>query len=1115
MDRYYVKIPTKNIMSPKFTRMYSNGFNKSKRIINNKILPKTTKYGSKTISDLNSNRNNILKLSNSTFFSSPRKNILQNIYRNLNKKSKQKKRNESFQKVLPFVINSKHHKRNQAMNNTGIENEKLFHQTYQMKKVIKELEKQLCHLSQDNLIRDKKLNEKEKEINDIINNNKTLEDEYKDEYIDNYNNDFNRSSANISNSILMIKIKREIKKINNLIENENQKLNYIKKLSYNTKLKEFQIESNILKQHSDKINLLLDNALQIKAKNKLSLGDYKNIQGNINRQEKIILRLVKDCNSLEKKEKKLNIEFNNLEKELKKKKEKKRKNNKELNILSIRNKTLNNDSLIKSNEFINIKNGKNPITNKSFDKNKLIDLKKNINFYKKQCKYTDDIINKLKEQRKKIIDSNKNFEPKIKIVPNFIDNTVNINNIKQPSAIGSCKTDEDIINELRKQYKKFRDEEIILEQKANKYYEKLQEIDLENIEKENEYEENQIEFGIDETNPYYTDNEDNVPESNMKFTPSQFNQFTYILFKNFESKCIIGDNAYNKLIIPFGKLIEKYNITNVLYPSKEFDIIIEEFTKIIMKALNTDNEYNYTMIKIFLGALLYNCECNQNKLVENLLILFGYIKDYSSEENILIGKLKTKYKNETKKLVECLTSYIFNDISSSPYFSLFKMKDLLNKNKINLKDKYIEFLFYYMKKFNDPDAKLDELKYSLLNDIVPLGETIRYSRFLINGFDKDKELENNAEFIYNKNEQTNKKISNKETTENNEMNKINKKENELINNFISKECNNNNNNNNNIENEKHKESKEKNYNELSEITSNNNIENKFKIKNKNNNYNNHSNENDISDKKDNNTNTDTDKDNDLNSGEIIRNKSENIYEDTNKNYIKNKNEDKHENNETKKNNKNNNNYANSENNKSNKPLFNNETGKEDNIETGNYEKNKKKINEKIEKDKKKTKSNSKKNLNKEDEDHMMENSKEDKKVIDKKEDEKSNDSNSNSNSNEKNEEDSLTEITNEEYKKQIINSLNIIQNALDYNLITFNNLIKKCVKSILICGEYYKYITIEELNDKLISLDVKLTDLQLSCICSRFSVPNKLKLIDEKKLEKGLRDNLKGSFKVE
>ena len=26
---------------------------------------------------------------------------------------------------------------------------------------------------------------------------------------------------------------------------------------------------------------------------------------------------------------------------------------------------------------------------------------------------------------------------------------------------------------------------------------------------------NQLEFGIDETNPYYTDNEENIPESNI------------------------------------------------------------------------------------------------------------------------------------------------------------------------------------------------------------------------------------------------------------------------------------------------------------------------------------------------------------------------------------------------------------------------------------------------------------------------------------------------------------------------------------------------------------------------------------------------------------------------
>ena len=117
---------------------------------------------------------------------------------------------------------------------------------------------------------------------------------------------------------------------------------------------------------------------------------------------------------------------------------------------------------------------------------------------------------------------------------------------------------------MRKEYKEAREEELRLEKKANLYYEKLKEINLEYEEKENlkkEEEEgknqNQLEFGIDETNPYYTDNEENIPESNIKFTSQQFNQFTYILFKNFEAKYIIGQEANNKVINPFSDISKK------------------------------------------------------------------------------------------------------------------------------------------------------------------------------------------------------------------------------------------------------------------------------------------------------------------------------------------------------------------------------------------------------------------------------------------------------------------------------------------------------------------------------------------------------------------------------
>ena len=115
---------------------------------------------------------------------------------------------------------------------------------------------------------------------------------------------------------------------------------------------------------------------------------------------------------------------------------------------------------------------------------------------------------------------------------------------------------------MRATYKTVRDEELKLEKKANIYYEKLKEINIEYEEKENTKKEeenkpqnqNQLEFGIDETNPYYTDNEENIPESNIKFTSQQFNQYTYILFKNFEAKYIIGQEANNKVINPFSAI---------------------------------------------------------------------------------------------------------------------------------------------------------------------------------------------------------------------------------------------------------------------------------------------------------------------------------------------------------------------------------------------------------------------------------------------------------------------------------------------------------------------------------------------------------------------------------
>jgi hypothetical protein len=68
---------------------------------------------------------------------------------------------------------------------------------------------------------------------------------------------------------------------------------------------------------------------------------------------------------------------------------------------------------------------------------------------------------------------------------------------------------------------------------------------------------------------------------------------------------------------------------------------------------------------------------------------------------------------------------------------------ILEQNEIKFKDKYIEFIFYYMKKFENPEAKLNELKYNLLNNI-----------FEIEKYD-DFENKENSEMNYNANEENN------------------------------------------------------------------------------------------------------------------------------------------------------------------------------------------------------------------------------------------------------------------------------------------------------------------------------------------------------------------------
>ena len=187
-----------------------------------------------------------------------------------------------------------------------------------------------------------------------------------------------------------------------------------------------------------------------------------------------------------------------------------------------------------------------------------------------------------------------------------------------------------------------------------RYSNKLRELEIIEEEKQREKEEmnnqnqSQIEFGIDSENPFYTEEENNFPEISLKFTSSQFNQFTYVLFKNFEAKGIVEEESKNKITNPFYDYMKNNNISIIEYNSPKFKEVMDEFTKIIMDSLKSSNTYNYTLINVFISALFFNSECDINKLIKYFNILFSYTKNYSIEEEKYIQKLKTKYITQTK-----------------------------------------------------------------------------------------------------------------------------------------------------------------------------------------------------------------------------------------------------------------------------------------------------------------------------------------------------------------------------------------------------------------------------------------------------------------------------------
>ena len=734
-----------------------------------------------------------------------------------------------------------------------LEPELLIQEKFQLRNVVRNLRKELFILNQENLKKKNELKEKDKIISNIIDNENLENDEQE--------------------NILMNKIRKHIKQVKLEINEIEEKNEFLKKDSKLTKVNEYIIENEKMEEQINKINALIKNGKEIGLNVNEKINELSNLKLNVNNQFIILNQMNNNYNNLLKEEELLNKQIEIINEKVLKDKKIINENQNKVFSLQKTNQNLQNDKTI--NNLLTLNNNKNKQFKIENYQSKISEMKKLLNHYKIQLKFTENSLSNLKNENSKLKDISITKRKEIK-------NEIIINNSKNKSYLDKKKTDEEIIKKLKETLQNSKEIEIELEKQLKIYKDKLQELDDKQI---NE----QIEFGIDADNPFYSPNENNDPIKTLKFTSIQFNQFTYILFKNFEAKNINLENNKSKFIddlINYSNKEEEY-IEEVDINSNNFISIVNKFSESICDVLNCENEYNMKILKIFIGALLFNSGGSIVKLCEYFTVLFSYTKEYQKDiEEKLIERLNRKYKDKADLLLKLINE---ENTLNEEYISLLDVKDIIDNNNIDLKDKYIEFIFYLMKKFDDKKAKLSDLKIS------------NYANILNNN---SQEL--NLEDKLNKNENENKK---KSEDEKEDIKISDDKKNSITDN--NKENNNNNSNNNNS----------------------------------------------------------------------------------------------------------NNNYSN-------------------------------------------------------------------------------------------NDDESITEITNEEYEKIINSCITSIKKGINDKKTTFSNLFGNYIKSFKSEGNNINVISIEDFNEQLKIINISLSDLQLSCLCSKYSIPENVRLIKPDVIEKDLNDNL-------
>ena len=175
-------------------------------------------------------------------------------------------------------------------------------------------------------------------------------------------------------------------------------------------------------------------------------------------------------------------------------------------------------------------------------------------------------------------------------------------------------------------------------------------------------------------------------------TNEEIGEFSFILVKTMEAKkqCL--------------SLI-KQSLIDTLPPNASPETYISHITSGLSQLLNCSHSESVSKLNTWLSFLLLSESNSLPQTTEIFLDIFSNVKQYTEDDELFLSKKVKKYLLPHS---ETLKPYLLQ-----PFITFGDFKAVLDTHKIDIKDDYLQYLFYKMKQFDNPEVSLYELNHVL------------------------------------------------------------------------------------------------------------------------------------------------------------------------------------------------------------------------------------------------------------------------------------------------------------------------------------------------------------------------------------------------------------------